>query len=222
MRASSEHPAKRREGERTMKTTIKTKSTKATKTTKATKATKTSATSFAAAIADVLATAQAMRASLDALDLASLTEEERKHSAGKLRTGEPAAMTTILDAVDAFPQAFSALAAKDNGTNPSVVETAPSRASLARSQTLAPLAIVLESLVTRVSDDMLASAAAAKDVTVPAYAIGKANAASDPKVRKSLATAIDFYTKASRHTAKSTKSAKPAKGAKATGATASS
>jgi formiminotetrahydrofolate cyclodeaminase len=189
-----------------MKTKAKTKTTKKTTTT----------TSFAAAIADVLATAQAMRASLDALDLASLTEEERRHSAGKLRNGEAAAMTTILDTVDAFPQAFEALAPKDNGVNPNVVETAPSRASLARSQTLAPLAIVLESLVTRVSDDMLASA---KEVTTPAYAIGKANAASNPKVRKSLATAIDFYTKASRHTSKPAKTAKPAK---STGATATS
>jgi hypothetical protein len=192
-----------------MKTKAKTKTTKKTTTT----------TSFAAAIADVLATAQAMRASLDALDLASLTEEERRHSAGKLRNGEAAAMTTILDTVDAFPQAFEALAPKDNGVNPNVVETAPSRASLARSQTLAPLAIVLESLVTRVSDDMLASAASAKEVTTPAYAIGKANAASNPKVRKSLATAIDFYTKASRHTSKPAKTAKPAK---STGATATS
>ena len=202
-----------------MKTNSKTAKTAKTATTK----TKTSgATSFQTAIADVLATAQAMRASLDALDLASLTEDERKHSAGKLRTGEPAAMTTILDTVDAFPQLFSALAAKDNGTNPNAVETAPSRASLARSQTLAPLAIVLESLVTRVSDDMLASAAAAKDVTVPAYAIGKASAASDAKVRKSLATAIDFYVKSSRHVGKASKSAKPAKAAKSTGATAAS
>ncbi len=92
-----------------------------------------------------------------------------------------------------------------------MIETAPARASLARSQQLAPLAMVLESLVTRVSDDMLASAATSKDMTVPAYAIGKANAASNPKVRKTLSAAIDFYAKTSRHTSKAAKTVKPAK-----------
>jgi hypothetical protein len=48
-------------------------------------------------------------------------------------------------------------------------------------------------------------------MTVPAYAIGKANAASNPKVRKTLSAAIDFYAKTSRHTSKAAKTVKPAK-----------
>ena len=166
--------------------------------------------SFETSVADLLAQAQAMKTSLDALGLASLTEEERLHSPGKLRTKEGDAMTAILDTVDGFPQVFGALADKDGGADPNVVETAPARAALARVQTLGPVAAVLESVLTRVSDDVLASAATAKEVTVPAYAIGKVNAASNPKVRKTLAGAINFYAKTARH-AKPVKPAKPTK-----------
>jgi hypothetical protein len=164
-------------------------------------------------------TAQTMRAQIDSLGLASLTEDERKHSAGKLRNGEAAAMTTILDTVDLFPAVFAALADKDGGFDANLVETAPSRALIARAQVLAPFAAVVETILSRVSDDMLSSAATAKEVTGPAYAIGKANATSNPKVKRALSTAIDFYAKSVR--VKGAKAAKAAKSAK-TAATASS
>lgn len=195
---------------------MKKNGTKSAKTTRAkTSGSRSGGASFEAEVASLIAQAQGMRATLDALGLASLTAEERLHSAGKLRANEGTAMTAILDTVDAFPQVFDALAAKDGGTDPNAVETGPARAALARSQTLAPLVGVLESLVTRVLDDVLASAATTKDLTVPAYAIGKANAASNPKVRRTLATAIDFYTKTSRHTVKAAKTPKATKTASA-------
>ena len=173
-------------------------------------------TSFEAAVADLVASAQAMRIAMNALDLAALTEDERKHTVGKLRDGEATAMGGILDTVDAFPQVFAALADKDGGSDPAVAETAPARAALARVQTLQPLAILLDSLLGRVSDDVLASASTAKDVTIPAYAIGKANAASNPKVRETMATALDFYSKLSRRSAKTAKTGQAKKGTSAT------
>lgn len=166
----------------------------ATKTaTKKSKASST-ASSFAAQAQKLLTSVQALATSFAALDLPSLTSEERLHSAGKLRVGESDAMTTIFDAMDAYPGVFAALAAKDGGVDPTEVETGPARAALAEAVALEPLSTAIRALETQVSDAILASAAQAKDVSVPAYAIGKASAASDPGVRKAMATAIDFYS----------------------------
>src|SRR5262245_6566875 len=56
-------------------------------------------------------------------DLVELTEEERKYSQGRMRTDEPAAMRTVLDAVDASPEYFKSLADEDEGHDPNKFET---------------------------------------------------------------------------------------------------
>jgi hypothetical protein len=181
-----------------------------------------SSSSSAAASAKLTAQIQKLAANLQALasqfrdlGLPELTSEDRVHSSGRLRGGEAAAITSIFDAMDAFPGVFAALAAKDGGEDPAAVETAPGRAALAQATTLAPLAAAIQAFDTSVSDAILASAAQAKDVSVPAYAIGKASAASDPKVRKSMAAAMSFYSRSSQRLATSKKiAATKAKNAK--------
>jgi len=74
------------------------------------------------------------------------------------------------------------------------VETAPARTALAEAQGLGALSAALQALATQVSDAILACATQAKDVSVPAYAIGKAGAATDPSLRKAMATSISFYS----------------------------
>jgi hypothetical protein len=152
---------------------------------------------------------RAARQALEGQDLESLTPDGRLHSAGKLREGEDLAMIGVLDTIDKFPGLFAALAPHDHGEDDQAVETGPSRAALARRALLAPLAKELADLLARVSDDMLACGEKAKDVTVPAYAIIKASAASSPALRASAAKAIGFY-------AAQAKRKKPAKKADAT------
>ncbi|APR87536.1 hypothetical protein A7982_12885 [Minicystis rosea] len=140
----------------------------------------------------------AVMSELEAHDLESLTPDDRLHSSGRLRDGEGEAMLSILDTVDAHPGLFAALAPHDHGNDDNAVETAPARAALARRALLAPLAKDLDTLLTRVSDDMMSSGEKAKDVTVPAYGIIKASAAIAPALRKAAAPAIGFYAKAAK------------------------
>ena len=158
----------------------------------------TSDAALAKATAEVLADLAKMEAKLDAFELAALTADERLHSSGRLRDGEPALLGTVLDTVDAHPGRFQAIAASDHGVDDTVVETAPARTALARRALLAPLAAKLEALWTRVADDVLASGHLVREVTTPAYAIIRANAAVDRELRKAASTALDFYAKQAR------------------------
>ncbi len=138
---------------------------------------------------------RAARMALSAIDLAQLTADERLHSGGRLRDGEEAALTTLLDTIDAHGPTFQSLADRDGGGDPTALETGPARAALARRALFAPLATELEALLTSVNDDVLASADVVKQLTVPAYAIAKANAPVNAKLRKSVSGALDFYKK---------------------------
>ncbi len=140
-----------------------------------------------------LSAMEVAEAELDAQELSAYTADERLHSSGKLREGEPDAMLCVLDTVDKHPGQFASLAPADHGKDDKLVETGPAREALARRALLAPLAAKLSSLATRVGDDVLASSALARDVTVPAYAIIKANAPINPALRKSASKALDFF-----------------------------
>lgn len=157
--------------------------------------------SLAKVAAAALSQIAAVRNALDKVDMASLTADERAHSNGKLRDGEDVAVTAILDTVDAHPAHFQALAAHDHGVDDAVLETGPARDALARRNVFAPLAAELTALAARVSDDVLASGALAKDVSGPAYAIIKANAKLDKKLRASASKALDFYAKVAKRKA---------------------
>jgi hypothetical protein len=177
--------------------------------------TSTSSTSFQASVAKLVTATQAVLTQLAALGLPSLTAEERLHSNGRLRVGEDVALQSILATMGAFPGVFQSLAAQDGGSDDTLLETAPALGALARGQALQPLAALTTQLAQAVSDGVLASFSAAKDVTVPAYAIGKVNAGSNAGVRKALAPAIDFYGAQSRKRALDTK-VKATRAAKAT------
>jgi hypothetical protein len=187
---------------------------------KTTKATATSTDSFAQSATNLIALAKQMLAELNMMGLASLTVEERAHSNGKLREGEADAVSTVFDAVDAVPGVFASLADKDGGSDPEVVETAPARAALARSQQLAPFVALIETIGQRASDDVLASASTAKALSIPAYAIGRTNASLNKPLRTAIAPAISFYgapallrtTRATRAVNAAKKAAKKSKG----------
>jgi hypothetical protein len=150
---------------------------------------------LALAVEKARAAVRAAVAALEAHELAASTSEERAHSAGKLRDGEDLALEGILDTVDAHPEHFVSLAPHDHGTDALKVETGPARAALARRTLLLPLAAELSALAQRVSDDVMASGALARDVTTPAYAIIRANAPINPALRKSASASLNFYVK---------------------------
>ena len=150
----------------------------------------------------------AITADLEKHGLASKTPEERQHSNGKLRDGEDAAMVNVLDTVDAFPGLFQALAPHDHGKDDKVVETGPARVALSRRAAIAPLAAAARALADRLDDELLTGGETAKDVTVPAYAIIKANAEVMPALKKKAAPTITFHAKRSKRTP-AKKAAKP-------------
>lgn len=167
--------------------------------------TKNSAASLKKAVDKALLALRQAREGLEAQGLDALTPEDRLHSAGRLREGEDKAMIAVLDAVDRQPGLFAALAPHDHGADDKKVETGPARDAIERRAVLAPLLDELDHLVTRVSDDMLSSGAKAKDVTVPAYAILKANADMSPELRKTAAPAIGFYARTAKRGKKADK-----------------
>lgn len=124
-----------------------------------------------------------------------LTPEERQTSIGKLRQGEPDAMTAILDTVDAFPGVFASLADKDRGVDDDRVETTAMRRSLACLRGFEPVTKSLARLNDAVSDLALRLGEAAREFTIPAYRIGQANAPTHEGLRAKLAPAIEFYGK---------------------------
>jgi len=132
-------------------------------------------------------------------NLVEMTSDERAHSMGKLRDGESDALRTVLDAADAFPGYFQALAARDHGKDPAVFETAPAREALSRREILARLSNRLAALDTKVGDTVLEFGAIGRGVGLAAYAIASVNAESDAKLRSKIAPARShFATKRTR------------------------
>jgi hypothetical protein len=160
---------------------------------------------FAEQIAGLTATAEQLCQRIEALGFAQLTDEERLHSRGRLREGEVEALESTLDTIDAHPGLFASLAAQDHGKDDSLVETAPAREALVRAAALLPLQQALSRALARVGDEVLASAALTKDVTIPAYAIIKVNAPLSASVRKKAAPALDFHAAKVRPKARPTK-----------------
>jgi hypothetical protein len=145
------------------------------------------------AVKDGLAALAALTAKLEKHGLASKTPDERQHSNGKLRDGEDAAMSNVLDTVDAHAGLFQALAPHDHGDDDKAVETGPARVALSRRGVVAPLAAAAQVLADRLGDELLTGGETAKDVTGPAYAIIKANAEVMPALKKKAAPALTYY-----------------------------
>lgn len=145
--------------------------------------------------------------------LEELREDARKFSNGRLRDTESKAISTVLNAADAYPHLFVALAAKDHGVNDEVFETQPTRDDLARRDHLARLAGALDPIADGVSDTLLALGSRVREVSTPMYAIARVAATVHPKLRAALAPATKVYGAAAAK-AQQTRRAKKAKAPK--------
>lgn len=176
------------------------------------KSTSTNATD--AVIQEALTHLAAARTALAKLGKVVLTSSQRQTSNGKLRDGETAAMVNVLDTVDAFSAMFISIADKDGGVDDAKVETGPSRELIALWTALSPVAAAIDEIQTEVADKMLDAASRAKDVTVPAYAIVRANAPANAKMAKAAKPAMTFYGQPAKqraaNQAKQTRAAKKA------------
>ncbi len=141
--------------------------------------------------------------------LASLGDDARRHSNGRLKNGEEAAVASVLDAGDAFPTLFAALADKDRGKDDTIFESAPTRDALSRRTQIARLVAALEPLSQAVSDTLLSLGEDVREVAVPAYAIARVAATVNPALRAKLKAATAFYGAISARGAKTKKNKKP-------------
>ena len=146
-------------------------------------------------------------AHLDAIEallpgLVALTDDERRTSEGRFRTGEPAALAAVLDVADAYPGSFTVLADKDGGKDPKTFETDFLRDALVRTVALDKLATDLEALARDVRDTQLRIGGATRRTMLAAYEIAKPLAKHDDAVRTKLAVALDFYSAPARQGAK--------------------
>ena len=142
-----------------------------------------------------------MRALVPGLFL--LPDDERRHSDGRLRDGEEAALHSVLDVADAHPESFQVLAAKDGGRDPKVFETQLLRERLERRALLAELAAELEPFALELADTLLVLGSLARQPTLAAYGIAKPLAEHDAEARSKLAKALSFYGGLAERAAKS-------------------
>jgi hypothetical protein len=159
---------------------------------------------------DRVAKAKRLFAEIGALlpGLATLTDDDRRHSDGKLRDGEGDALGSVIDVAEKNPQYFAALADKDGGFDPKTFETSLLRDHLARRPIIAALAAAADALMTPLGDTVLALGEQVRPVLLAAYQIAKPIAAADDAVRSTLAPALDFYGRVGRLAA-ATRARKP-------------
>ena len=127
-------------------------------------------------------------------NLIEFSDEERRVSNGRLRDEEPKAMYGILDAADACPEAFIALAKRDRGKDDLIFETEPAREDLQRREVLLPLLKQLEPLTQKINDTVLFLGGRAREITKPAYAIAMVAAEDNRALRAKLQPAVKFFS----------------------------
>lgn len=123
----------------------------------------------------------------------ALSKDERQSSGGKFRTGEAEILGQLLDVVDARPALFSALAPHDGGEDPAVVETAAARDALARKVAADEAVAAAELYLRALRDYALTAGEEVRELTTPAYAIIRANAAVNASLRDEAAGPIAYY-----------------------------
>jgi len=143
--------------------------------------------------------------------LTTLSEDDRRASDGRVRGDEErGALSSILDAVDANPAVFACLADKDDGVDPTRVETGLLRDRLARQQCLADLSALLAPIARSVEDTALEQGERCKPVILAAYQIARPVAKHDAAMRAKLVPAIDYYSAIARKGARTRAAAKAA------------
>lgn len=126
-------------------------------------------------------------------NLIEFTDEERRVSNGRLRDQEHKALHAILDAADACPEAFVALAKRDRGKDDLVFETEPARDDLVRREALLPLLKQVEPLIQKINDTVLFLGGRAREITKPAYAIAVVAAEDNRVLKAKLQPAVKFF-----------------------------
>ncbi len=125
--------------------------------------------------------------------LRTLTEEDRRHSNGRLRGGEAEMLSRVLDAVRTQPGYFASLADEDDGRDPTKLEVDLIADRLARRNLLARLQGQFAAIEQPLSDSVLHLGEQTRTVLLAAYRIGRTLARSDGKLRDQLAPVIDYY-----------------------------
>ncbi len=125
--------------------------------------------------------------------LRTLTEEDRRHSNGRLRAGEGAILERVLDAVRAQPSYFVSLADEDEGHDPTRLEVELIADRLARRNLLAQLQGQFAAVEQPLSDTVLHLGEQTRTVLLAAYRIARTLARSDHKLRDLIAPVIDYY-----------------------------
>jgi len=125
--------------------------------------------------------------------LRTLTEDDRRHSIGKFRSGETEVLHRVLDAIRAQPAYFASLADEDEGRDPSQLEVELIADRLARRDLLARLQVRFASLEQPLSDSVMHLGEQTRGVLLAAYRIARTMARTDRKLRDLIAPVIDYY-----------------------------
>jgi hypothetical protein len=146
------------------------------------------------------ARAQELIAELKALfpDHRRYTEEERRHSQGRLRKDEAEMLGVVLDVVDYAPHYFASLADQDEGDDPDRLETTLLRDRLERRVIMGEVADAIEPFTRVVDDTALHYGELVRPVLLSAYRIAKPISKSDIGVANRLAPVVDFYSAPAR------------------------
>lgn len=172
---------------------------KPTKTKLISKKTKTSSLGFAGiTAAELSARKAAIVAHLDEIDAemhdaVELADEDRSRAQRVRGPGEKKALASVLDYVDARPEAFLRLADRDDGVDPERFETALLRDRLEGAAILSSILERLDETRRRISDAALYLSNLVKPTALAAYEIAKPLARSDKKAGQKLNGARDYY-----------------------------
>jgi hypothetical protein len=120
------------------------------------------------------------------------TDEERRNSNGRIRTGEGPQFLTLISIIEAFPKFFEGLADLDEGIDPTTVETPLMRDRVQRAEILAKL-VDDAAKFGGISDTVLHLRELVRDPMKEAYGISKAMAKTNDKLKSMLAPVINYY-----------------------------
>jgi len=127
--------------------------------------------------------------------LVSLTSEERQHSNGRMRNGEEAALTAVIDTVSNHPQIFSALK----------LDAKALKSLLERRDLLTSSAERARHLADDLTDTQLHLGEAVKTPILTAYHLGVAVGSHDPALASGIQPARQFYQAPARAGARTRK-----------------
>ena len=136
------------------------------------------------------------------------TEDERRHSQGRLREGEAEMLGNVLSVVEYAPHYFASLADQDEGHDPGRLETPLLRDRLERRVIMGQISDALEPFTRGIGDTALHYGDLVRPVLLSAYRIAKPISKSDLGVANRLAPVVDFYTGPARAAAQTRASKK--------------